>query len=70
MSTTARATTIRALEGATLTRKPGRPTFKNVGATRNELSSHYAKAKTSHPAFPVGDRLGLAAAVMKPKKFV
>ena len=70
MSTTARETAICALEGATLTRRPGQPTFKNVGGTRNELSLHYAKAKITHPAFQVGDRFGLSAAVMKPKKFI
>ena len=65
-----RETTLRALQGATLTRRPGRPTLKGVQATRNEISSAYAKAKTSHEDFPMGERFGYAAAVMKTRKYI
>ena len=65
-----RDATLRALQGATLERRPGRPTLKTVQATRNEISTAYAKAKTSNDDFPMGDCFGFAAAVMKPRKFV
>ena len=65
-----RDATLWALQGATLERRPGRPTLKTVQATRNEILTAYAKAKTSHPNFPMGTRFGYAAAVMKPSKFI
>ena len=55
---------------AALSRKPGRPTLKRVSETRNEISAAYAKAKTSHDDFPMGERFGFAAAVMRPKKYI
>ena len=61
---------MRALQGATLTRRVGRPTLKGVSQTRNEISAAYAAAKTSHTSFPMGERFGYAAAVMKAKKFI
>ena len=63
-------TTLRVLQGATLTTRPGRPTLKSVSKTRNEISAAFAKAKTSHKDFPMGERFGYAAAVMKPRKFI
>ena len=65
-----REATMRALQGATLDRRVGRPTRKGVNLTRNEISAAYAAAKTSHPSFPMGERFGYAPAVMKPKKFI
>ena len=66
----ARETTLWALQGAALERRVGRPTLKIVQATRNEISSAFAKAKTSHPSFPMEERFGFAAAVLKPSKFI
>ena len=47
MSTTTKEALIRAHEGTTLARQRGRPTFKAVSTTRNEVSAHYAAPKTT-----------------------
>ena len=70
MSTSAREIAVRALEGRTLTRVPGRPTMRAVNKTRNEITAEYAKAKTTHPDFPLGSRFGFAAATMKAARFI
>ena len=48
-----RESTLKALQGSTLTRHHGRPTFKSVAKTRKEVAQGYAKAKTSHSVFPM-----------------
>ena len=65
-----REATIKSLEGLTLTRVHGRPTFKGVAKTRRELEAHYARAKTSHTSFPMGTKFGFAAAVLKSNKYI
>ena len=70
MSTTTKEAIVRAHEGTTLARQRGRPTFKAVSTTRNEVSAHYAASKTTHDSFPLGDSFGFAAAVMKPAKYI
>ena len=62
--------TIRALEGVKLTRMRGRPTTKNIAKTRGEIGAAFARAKTSHKAFPLGSKFGFAAAVLNAKKFI
>ena len=69
MSSSARDTAIKSLEGRRLARIMGRPTMKIVNQTRNEIASEYAKAKTSHPSFPQGTRFGFASAILKKEKF-
>jgi len=69
MSTT-RDAALKAFQGASLTRHVGRPTLKGVSQTRNEISAAYAKAKTQHDSFPMGERFGFAAAIMRPKKYI
>ena len=69
MSSSARDTAIKTLEGRRLARIMGRPTMKHVNQTRNEIASEYAKAKTSHPSFPQGSRFGFASAILKKEKF-
>ena len=61
---------IRALEGVKLTRMRGRPTTKNITKTRGEIGAAFARAKTSHKAFPLGPKFGFAAAVLNAKKFI
>ena len=61
---------IRALEGVRLTRMRGRPTTKNIAKTRGEIGAAFARAKTSHKAFPLGSTFGFAAAVLNAKKFI
>ena len=61
---------MKSLEGCKLTKQPGRPTHKGVATTRHELSQIYARAKTSHKAFPLGSKFGLAAAVIKTRKYI
>ena len=68
MSSSARDTTIKTLEGRRLARMMGRPTMKHINQTRNEIASEYAKAKTSHPSFPQGSRFGFASAIPKKEK--
>ena len=70
MSTSAREIAVRALEGRTLTRVPGRPTMCAVNKTHNKITAEYAKAKTTHPDFPLGSRFGFAAATMKAARFI
>ena len=65
-----REATITALAGAQLTRHFGRPTRKAVKLTRKELGIHYAAAKTTHEDFLMGDRFGLAPAVITSKQFI
>ena len=60
-----RESTLKALQGSTLTRHHGRPTFKSVAKTRKEVAQGYAKAKISHTAFPLGNKFGMAAAALK-----
>ena len=70
MSTSARELAVRALEGRTLTRMPGRPTMRAVNKTRNGITAEYAKVKMTYPNFPLGTRFGFAAATMKPACFI
>ena len=65
-----REATLKSLQGSTLTRHHGRPTYKNVETTRKEVAQAFAKAKTSHNGFPMGDKFGMAAAVLKNRKFI
>ena len=65
-----RESTLKALQGSTLTRHHGRPTFKSVAKTRKEVAQEFAKAKTSHSAFPMGTKFGMAAAVLKTRSFI
>ena len=70
MNSAARELTVKALEGRMLTRMPGRPTMRAVNKTRNQITAEYAKAKTSHEAFPMGSRFGIAAAIMKTARYI
>ena len=65
-----RESTLKALQGSTLTRHHGRPTFKSVAKTRKEVAQEYAKAKTSHSTFPMGTKFGMASAVLKTRVFI
>ena len=65
-----RESTLKALQGSTLTRHHGRPTFKSVAKTRKEVAQGYAKAKTSHSAFPMGTKFGMAVAVLKTRLYI
>ena len=38
--------------------------------TRGEIGAAFARAKTSHKAFPLGSKFGFAAAVLNAKKFI
>ena len=67
---TTRDATMKTLLGTKLTRRAGQPTLKGVSKKWNEISVTYAVMKTSHPDFPLGDRFGFAAAVMRPKKYI
>ena len=67
---TVREATLKSLQGCTLTKQPGRLAHKGVAFTRRELSKFYARAKTSHKAFPMGSKFGFAAAVLKTKKYI
>ena len=62
--------TIQALEGVKLNRMRGRQTTKNISKTRGEIGAAFARAKTSHKAFPLGSKFGFAAAVLNAKKFI
>lgn len=44
-------------------------TMRNVNAARNEIAAEYDKANTTHDSFPLGTRLGFAAAVLKAPKY-
>ena len=70
MNSAARELAVKALEGRVLTRMPGRPTMRGVNKTRNQITAEYAKAKTSHPSFPLGTRFGFAAAMMKTSRYI
>ena len=52
MSSSARDTAVKSLEGRRLQRMMGWPTMKNVNQTRNEIVSEYAKAKITHLQLP------------------
>ena len=65
-----RESTIKSLQGSTLTRHHGRPTYKGVAKTRKEVAQAYAKVKTLHSAFPMGRKFGLASAVLKNRGFI
>jgi hypothetical protein len=69
-SSTVREATIRPLDGASLTRFAGWPTFKRVKITRNKIAAAYSTHKATHPSFPMGNRFSFAAAVMKTSKFI
>ena len=68
-STSARELAIRETQVQTLTRHFGRPTHQGVNKFRDEITAIYAAAKTSHPDFPLEEKFGYAAAVMKTAKF-
>ena len=70
MNAAVRELTLKSLQGSTLTRYHGRPTFKSVTKTRKEVAQGYAKAKTSHFVFPMGNKFGMAAAVLKTHWFI
>ena len=65
-----RETTITSLDGKRLTRVLGRPTIKSVKKTRKEIGAEFAKAKTTHPFFPLGTRFGFAAAILNTKTYI
>ena len=65
-----REATLKSLQGSMLTRHHGCPNYKSVGTTRKEVAQAIAKAKTSHNAFPMEDKFGMAAAVLKTRKFI
>ena len=65
-----RESTLKSLQGSTLTRHHGRPAYESVAKTRKEVAQGYAKAKTSHSAFPMGTKLGMAAAVLKTRVYI
>ena len=62
--------TMNALEGHQLTRMHGRPSRQAVKTTRMEIARVYAATKTTHKDFPLGDRFGYAAAILKSKTFI
>ena len=53
-----------------ITRNCGRPSMKVVNVTRMEIAAEYAKAKTTHDAFPLGHKFGFASAIIKTAKFI
>ena len=61
---------LKSFQGNTLTQHHGRPTYKSVAKTRKEVAQGYAKAKTSHSAFPMGNKFGMAAAVLKTRWYI
>ena len=65
-----REATIKSLQGSTLTRHHGRPTYKGVEKTRREAAQEFANAKTSHRMFPLGTKFGMAAAVLRAGKYI
>ena len=65
-----RESTLKSLQGNTLTWHHGHPTFKSVAKARKEVAQGYAKAKTSHSAFPMGNKFGMAAAVLKTRWYI
>ena len=65
----AREQAVGAIQGQELTRNFGRPTFKSVSKTCDEVTSIYAAAKASHPLFPYDSKFGFVSAVMKTSKF-
>ena len=64
-----REATIKSLQGCTLTRHHGRLTFKGVEKTRREMAQEISKAKTPYSAFPLGNKFGLADAVLRTGKY-
>ena len=70
MPSTVGESTLKALEGKRLERCVGRPSYEAVDETRREIAREYAKAKTTHTDFPLGKKLGFAAAILKPTDYV
>ena len=66
----AREQAIVALEGVRLPRMLGRPTLKTVNKMRKAIAAEYAKAKTTHPDFPLGEKFGFSAAVLKTHNYI
>ncbi len=69
MQSTVGKTTIKALVGKRLEHCVGRPSYEAVEETRHEIAREYAKAKTLMD-FPLGKKLGFAAAILKPTDYV
>ena len=65
-----REATLTSLEGKRITRVLGRPTIKSVKQTRKEIAAEFAKAKTTHEAFPLGSRFGYAAAILPSATYI
>jgi hypothetical protein len=61
---------MKSFTGVRLTRNCGRPSMKGVNVTRMEIAAEYARAKTTHDAFPLGHKFGFASAVIKTAKFI
>ena len=70
MNAAVRESTLKALQGSTSARHHGRPTLKGVKKTRKEVAQAFSKANTLHSAFPMGKKFGMAAAVLKTRKFI
>ena len=70
MPSTVGEATLKALEGKRLIRCVGRPTYITVDDTRREIAREYAKAKTTHTDFPLGQKLGFAAAILNPIDYI
>ena len=66
----AREQAIVALEGVRLPRMMGRPTLKIVNKLRKAIAAEYAKAKTTHPSFPMGEKFGFSAAILKDYTYI
>lgn len=70
MPSTVGESTLKALEGKRLERCVGRPSYESVDETRREIAREYAKAKTTHTDFPLGKKLGFAAAILKHDDYI
>jgi hypothetical protein len=70
MASTVRETTLKALEGKKLKRCVGRPSYESVNETRREIAREYAKAKTTHIDFPLGNKFGYTAAILNPSDYI
>jgi hypothetical protein len=61
---------MKSFTGVRLTRNCGRPSMKGVNATQMEIAAEYARAKTTHDAFPLGHKFGFASSIIKTAKFI
>ena len=70
MSSTVRETKLKVLEGKALTRCVGRLSYEIVDDVRCEIAREYAKSRTTHTDFPLGNNLGFAAAILKQVDYI